>query len=258
MTEPLKSLGLTRLAKVLPTLCEQARQAQLSYEAFFQRALEAELEGRYQRAQARRRRAAHLPTPKSLAAFDFPYQPTLSEPLVRELAGLGFIQTATNLLLLGPPGVGKTHLALALTDLALEAGYSARFVTLRQLAEDLDTVTWRQQLRRSIQPHVLVIDEMGYVRLSAQQSQQFFEVVTARYEKGPIILTSNRSFAEWGALLGDEVLATALLDRLLHHAEVLTINGRSYRMKDRLELTTAAEKKRGQDHTAVGALPRSV
>jgi len=109
-----------------------------------------------------------------------------------------------------------------LTDLALEASYSARFVTLRQLAEDLDTVTWRQQLRRYIQPHVLVIDEMGYVRLSAQQSQQFFEVVTARYEKGPIVLTSNRSFAEWGALLGDEVLATALLDRLLHHAEVMT------------------------------------
>jgi DNA replication protein DnaC len=257
MTDPLKSLGLTSLAKVLPTLCEQARQSQLSYEAFFQRTLEAELEGRRERAQERRRRAAHLPTPKSLAAFDFSYQPMLSEPLVRELASLGFIQTATNILLLGPPGVGKTHLALALTDLALEAGYSARCVTLRQLAEDLDTVTWRQQLRRYIQPHVLVIDEMGYVRLSAAQSQQFFEVVTARYEKGPIILTSNRSFAEWGALLGDEVLATALLDRLLHHAEVLTINGRSYRMKDRLDPATAAEKKGGADHTAVGATLRS-
>ena len=109
MTEPLKSLGLTRLSKVLPSLCEQARQSQLSYEMFFQRALEAELAGRRERAQARRRRAAHLPTPKSLAAFDFRYQPTLSEPLVRELAGLGCIQTATNLLLLGPPGVGKTR-----------------------------------------------------------------------------------------------------------------------------------------------------
>ena len=109
MTEPLKSLSLTSLAKVLPSLCEQARKTQLSYEAFFQSAVEAELEGRYQRAQERRRRAAHLPTPKSLTAFDFTYQPTLSEPLVRELAGLGFIQTATNILLLGPPGVGKTR-----------------------------------------------------------------------------------------------------------------------------------------------------
>ena len=103
-----------------------------------------------------------------------------------------------------------------------------------------------------------MIDEMGYVRLSAQQSQQFFEVVTARYEKGPMIVTSNRSFAEWGALLGDEVLATALLDRLLHHAEVLTMNGRSYRMKDRLELVTAAEKKGGPDQTPVGIKPSSL
>jgi DNA replication protein DnaC len=116
---------------------------------------------------------------------------------------------------------------------ALEAGYSGRFTTLRQLADELETVTWRQQRRRYLTPRVLVIDEVGYVRLTASQAQQLFDLVTARYEQGAIILTSNRSFAEWGTLLGDEVLATALLDRLLHHAEVLAIDGRSYRMKER-------------------------
>jgi DNA replication protein DnaC len=124
-------------------------------------------------------------------------------------------------------------LALAFLGRALEAGYSGRFTTLRQLADELETVTWRQQRRRYLSPRVLVIDEVGYVRLSASQSQQRFDLVTARYEQGAIILTSNRSFAEWGTLLGDDVLATALLDRLLHHAEVVTIDGRSYRMKDR-------------------------
>jgi DNA replication protein DnaC len=121
---------------------------------------------------------------------------------------------------------------------AVEAGYTALFTTLSQLAETLEATlhpsVWRQKLRRYLQPKVLVIDEVGYTRLTAEQARRFFDLVTARYERGPIILTSNTSFTEWGTLLGgDKVLATALLDRLLHHAEVLTINGSSYRMKDR-------------------------
>lgn len=233
LVDHLKGLGLTSLAKVVPGVLDAARQQQWSYEAFLAQALGAERQGRAVRAHERRVRAAHLPASKSLESFDFSYQPALSERLCRELAGLSFVATATNIVLLGPPGVGKTHLALALLGAALEAGYSGRFTTLRQLAEELDTVTWRQQRRRYLTPRVLVIDEVGYLRLTPSQAQQLFDLVTARYERGAIILTSNRSFAEWGALLGDEVLATALLDRLLHHAEVIAIDGRSYRMKDR-------------------------
>jgi DNA replication protein DnaC len=146
-------------------------------------------------------------------------------------------------------GWSKTHLSLALTVKALAAGYSALFTTLTHLAETLESAPYpslmRQRLRRYTTPSVLVIDEVGYTKLSPAQAHHFFELVTARYEHGSILLTSNTSFADWGNLLGDEILATALLDRLLHHAEVISIRGPSYRMKDRRE---AALKASGGGH----------
>lgn len=245
MQEPLKHLGLTQLEKALPTLFETARQEQWTYETFMKRAIGAEIEGRDRRAAERRMTAAHLPTIKTLETFDFAFQPSLSERLLWELADLSFVQTATNIVFLGPPGVGKTHLSLALTVKALAAGYSALFTTLTHLAEALDTASYpslvRQRLRRYTTPSVLVIDEVGYTKLSPGQAHHFFELVTARYEHGSILLTSNTGFASWGSLLGDEVLATALLDRLLHHAEVIPINGSSYRMKDRRDAAGLAK-----------------
>src|SRR3989442_11936508 len=204
MQPRLKHLGLTQLEKALPALYETARQEQWTYETFMNRAIAAEIEGRDRRAAERRMTAARLPAIKTLEAFDFTFQPDLSERLLWELADLSFVQSASNVVFLGPPG--KAHLSLALTVKALSAGYSALFTTLTHLAEALESAPYpslmRKPLRRYTSPSVLVIDEVGYTKLSPAQAHHFFELVTARYEHGSILLTSNTSFADWAASWG--------------------------------------------------------
>lgn len=233
----LEQLGLAQAAEVLDSRLEQAARKELSYVDFLVDLLSVEAVARRERYLKARTRLAHLPFHRTLEQFDFSFQPSIDERLVRELATLSFVNDAANVILLGPPGVGKTHLAVALGLRAIEAGFGVYFVRAHQLLEDLRQAQAEHRLDRRLRiylaPKVLIIDEFGVWPIDRTAATAFFALISARYERGSVILTSNKAFVEWGEALGDSVVATAILDRLLHHSHVLNIRGESYRLREK-------------------------
>ena len=230
LQENLKRLKLSRAAEILDTVVAQSEKNNGSYLSFLDHLLEEEVAAKEKRRVHTAMKIAGLPTAKTIEEYDFFFHPQLDKKAVLELFDLTFLAKQENVIFLGPPGVGKTHLAIALAIKACSHGFKVYFTTMNTLISKLKE---NQGKRKAyLNSSLVIVDEVGYLPVNSQEAYLFFQFISYRYEKSSTILTSNKSFIDWQELFGDSVIASAVLDRLLHHCKVINIKGHSYRLKE--------------------------